>query len=194
MSSLIFFQNSQQNLPEGYLFNLQRYQTTMSSLIFFQNSQQNLPDGYRIRKLEIEDYYNKGYKELLLQLMETYDIENFERVIMNDRYYHIVVIENVGMKKIVATGTVFIEQKFIYNCGKVAHIENVVVDKDVRHMKFASIVVRHLLSVAKFFSVYKCVLSCDSKLVSFYNSLGFTRETDQMCYRTNLNDRNADLV
>lgn len=160
----------------------------MTSSIVFQNSQRNLPDGYCIRKLEIEDYF-KGYKELLSQLTDASDMkmENFQeafRQCIINQYLHVVVIENVDMRKIVATGTVFIEQKFTHNCGKVAHIEDVVVDKDVRHMKFGSIVVRQLLSIANSFSVYKCILNCDPKLVSFYNSLGFKREADQMCYRT----------
>lgn len=160
----------------------------MTSSIVFQNSQRNLPDGYRIRKLEIEDYF-KGYKGLLSQLTDACDMnmESFHEVFrqcVNNPYHHVVVIENVEMKKIVATGTLFIEHKFIHNCGKVAHIEDIVVDKDVRHMKFGSTVVRQLLSFAKSFSVYKCILNCDSKLVSFYNSLGFKREADQMCYRT----------
>jgi glucosamine-phosphate N-acetyltransferase len=138
----------------------------MSSSIFFQNSQQNLPNGYRIRKLEIEDY-DKGYKELLSQLTETGDMkkETFQeafRRCMNNRYHHVVVVENVEMKKIVATGTMFIEQKFVHDCGKVGHITDLQVDRDAHRKNIGPILFNQLVRMAKSFSVYKCMLSTNS--------------------------------
>lgn len=46
--------------------------------------------------------------------------------------HYVAVIEDTEKGQIIATGSVLIEHKFLRNCGKVGHIEDVVVDQTVR--------------------------------------------------------------
>ncbi|PWA85496.1 Acyl-CoA N-acyltransferase [Artemisia annua] len=49
---------------------------------------------------------------------------------------HIIcVIKDVSRSKIVATGSMFMEKKFVRSCGKAGHIEDVVVDSSARGMQ-----------------------------------------------------------
>ncbi|KAK9153674.1 hypothetical protein Sjap_001154 [Stephania japonica] len=44
----------------------------------------------------------------------------------------ICVVEERALRRIVATGGVFVERKFLRGCGKAGHIEDVVVDERMR--------------------------------------------------------------
>lgn len=55
--------------------------------------------------------------------------------------YYIIVIEDVNAKKIVTTGTLFLEKKFTHETGLVGHIEDVIVDSDYRKRKLGSMYV-----------------------------------------------------
>ncbi|XP_022008497.2 glucosamine 6-phosphate N-acetyltransferase-like, partial [Helianthus annuus] len=67
----------------------------------------------------------------------------------------ICVIEDVASSKIVATGSVFIEKKFVRNCGKVGHIEDVVVDSSARGLQLGKKVVGFLADHARLTGCYK---------------------------------------
>ena len=91
--------------------------------------------NHTIRKLIASDYYYH-YLDLLSQLTKldpkTINFELFKTFVSKLNNNHIIlVIEDIYKKKI-ATLTLIIEQKLIRNYGKVAHIEDVVVDKDSR--------------------------------------------------------------
>ncbi len=43
-----------------------------------------------------------------------------------------IVFEDLKTKKLLASGTIMMEHKFIRNCGIVGHIEDIVVSKDAR--------------------------------------------------------------
>lgn len=155
--------------------------------IFFQNTQQHLADGYTIRPLCIHDY-DRGYTELLFQLSETNVVltkNHFEELFHKCRQQniHIVVIEEEDSHLVVATGTVLIEPKFLRGGTAVGHIEDIVVDRRVRGMHFASLVVRQLLRIAQSYRVYKCILDCSDENVAFYEKLDFKKENAQMCIR-----------
>ncbi len=49
----------------------------------------------------------------------------------NDQYF-VIVIEELSSSKIVASGTVLVEKKFIRGCGSVGHIEDIVVHDSQR--------------------------------------------------------------
>ena len=46
--------------------------------------------------------------------------------------------------KVVATGTIYIEYKFIHQVGKVGHIEDMVVDSDYRNKGLGTMIVENL--------------------------------------------------
>ena len=50
--------------------------------------------------------------------------------------YAVVVVEDQQQGKIVGTAAVVVERKFLRGCGKVAHVEDVVVDESCRGKSF----------------------------------------------------------
>ena len=85
------------------------------------------------RLLKKEDF-SKGFLSLLSQLTLVGDVSKQEFVsrlkdVMKNKNHFVYVMEQNN--KIVSCATLFIEPKFIHNCGFVGHIEDVVVDKSL---------------------------------------------------------------
>ncbi|KAG2273853.1 hypothetical protein Bca52824_056408 [Brassica carinata] len=129
---------------------------------------------FKIRRLEISDK-RKGYMELLGQLTVTGSLtdEEFDRRFQEISSYgddHLIcVIEDESSGKIAATGSVVIEKKFLRSCGKVGHIEDVVVDSEFRG--------KHL---GKRMGCYKVILDCSVEKKVFYEKCGMLNRGIQM--------------
>ncbi|KAF9596520.1 hypothetical protein IFM89_012251 [Coptis chinensis] len=140
---------------------------------------------FLVRKLEISDK-SRGFIELLQQLTVCNPIseEEFNARFQDISSYgddHVIcVIEDTESKKIVATGSVFLEKKFVRNCGKVGHIEDVVVDSNVRGMKLGQKVIEFLTNHAKLMGCYKVILDCSGDNKVFYEKCGFKEKEIQM--------------
>lgn len=94
--------------------------------------------------------------------------------------YKVVVIEDLDKKAIIATATLFIEQKFIRNCGKCGHIEDVVVDTSYRGLRLGKRVIEALMQAAEAAGCYKIILDCSEDNVPFYEKCGLTKKEVQM--------------
>ncbi|GMH09923.1 hypothetical protein Nepgr_011764 [Nepenthes gracilis] len=138
-----------------------------------------------VRKLQITDK-SKGFIELLQQLTICDLISDKE---FQDRFQelsaygddHIIcVIEDNDSGKIVATGSLFIEKKFIRNCGKAAHIEDVVVDSSVRGLHLGKKIIGYLTQHAESMGCYKVILDCSEENRAFYEKCGFKKKEIQM--------------
>lgn len=84
---------------------------------------------------------------------------------------------------IVGVGTVMIENKLIHGCGRVAHIEDIVVDIDYRDMDIGHNLIDILVGIAKTKDVYKINLNCNKKNIKFYEKCGFSEDGIQMNIR-----------
>ena len=74
-------------------------------------------------------------------------------------------------KKIVAYGSIVIENKIR---GEVAgHIEDIVVDKELRGKMLGVKLVKKLIKIGESKNCYRVTLFCDKKLISFYERTGF---------------------
>ena len=74
-------------------------------------------------------------------------------------------------KKIVAYGSIVIENKIR---GEVAgHIEDIVVDKEMRGKMLGVKLVKKLIKIGESKNCYRVTLFCDKKLISFYERTGF---------------------
>lgn len=143
---------------------------------------------FNIRRLEKKDYFN-GYFELLEQLTtvnkKDIDYNSFCRIFdsmygpASDVNTHIYVIEDIN-GKIVALGTILIEQKFIHTMGKVGHIEDIVVDKQYRGQKLGKMIIDYLITVGHKYKCYKIILDCKPKNVKFYEKCGFIKKGVEM--------------
>ncbi|CAN1307207.1 Glucosamine 6-phosphate N-acetyltransferase [Linum perenne] len=140
---------------------------------------------FQVRKLQLSDK-GKGFIELLQQLTvcESVSDKDFE-----DRFHElssygddhlICVIEDDRIGKIVATGCMFVEKKFLRNCGKVGHIEDVVVDSCARGLHLGKKVVDFLTDHARSKGCYKVILDCSNENKAFYEKCGFKQKEIQM--------------
>lgn len=141
-----------------------------------------LPDDLHIRPLRITDYHN-GYLELLSQLTSVGDVseELFKRRFRsmqktNPKGYYVVVIEEESTGRIIASGTLVVEWKFIHGAGCRGRTEDVVVDKRMRGRKLGKIINYYLVEMARIVGVYKMSLECKDKLITFYEQFGFTKD------------------
>jgi glucosamine-phosphate N-acetyltransferase len=137
------------------------------------------------RRLKITDK-KKGFIELLQQLSICDSVSEKE---FEDRFkeldsvgddHVICVIEDEISGKIIATGSVFIEKKFLRNCGKVGHIEDVVVDSSVRGKQLGKKVINFLTDHARSIGCYKVILDCSVENRAFYEKCGFKQKEVQM--------------
>jgi len=143
-------------------------------------------NGKHIRKLKLSDY--KEYLILLSQLTVVGKVneEEFKKrfnEIDNNPYLHIYVISDEDINELIACGTVYIEPKFIHKCSKLAHIEDIVVNKKYRGKNYGLFIINHLVDVAKKAGCYKVTLACKEKNKFFYEKCNFKNEGLEMAAR-----------
>jgi glucosamine-phosphate N-acetyltransferase len=88
-----------------------------------------------------------------------------------------VYLEN---EKIIGMITIFFEQKLIHNGGCVAHIEDLVIDKEHRSKGIADKLIKFCLSKIRPYTCYKVILNCKKELIPFYEKNDFKEYNVQM--------------
>ena len=138
----------------------------------------------KIREI-IETDIENGFLETLDSLRKTSDLDKkigkdiLKKIISNPDHIIHVAEEN---GKIIGSTTLFIEQKFIHNGGRVGHIEDVVVSKEYEGRGIGIKLVNSLLEKARVMNCYKTILDCQDELIPFYERIGFKQESNQMRY------------
>jgi GNAT superfamily N-acetyltransferase len=94
--------------------------------------------------------------------------------------YYTIVIEDIVTGKVAGTGTLMVEKKFIHHCGKVGHIEDIVVSEDNRGQNLGRLIVETLIEVGKRVGCYKTLLNCLDKNVGFYEKCGMVNKEKTM--------------
>lgn len=145
-----------------------------------------LPPTYVLRPLRKSDYAI-GFLDVLRVLTTVGDITEEE---WNERYdwmnnqgkggYYIMVIEDQG--KIVGTGALLVERKFIHHLGLVGHIEDIAVAKDQQGKKLGLKLIQALDLVAEKVGCYKCILDCSEANEGFYVKCGYKRAGLEMAH------------
>jgi len=136
----------------------------------------------RFRHLSLDDI-DKGYFTLLSQLTEAPTpseekwFSRFRSTLCNSNHFIYVAEEN---DQIIATGTLFIEPKFIHHCGKVGHIEDIVIHQDYRGKHLGKALIDHLTKKAKTQKCYKVILNCDPQFKPFYQKCGYQHKGTEM--------------
>lgn len=144
-----------------------------------------MPAKLRLRPLH-EDDWHKGFLTLLAQLTVVGEVsksefrERFQLIQDKQPDYYIAVIEDEENHKLAASATVFLEYKFIRGCGKTAHIEDVVVDKEYRGQKLGQRLIEALIAYADSQGCYKVILDCADSNIAFYEKSGFKKKEEQM--------------
>lgn len=131
---------------------------------------------YRLLK---ESDIDKGFLDLLRQLTTVGNIskddflKQFYEISKNTNHKIYILEQN---NKIVSCATLIIEPKFIHNCSSVAHIEDVVVDKESRGQRLGKKIINFLTNEAKSFGCYKIILDCSEENVGFYEKCDYTNK------------------
>jgi glucosamine-phosphate N-acetyltransferase len=82
--------------------------------------------------------------------------------------------------RIVATGSLVIEHKFIHSCGRVGHVEEVAVLEECQGKGYGREMMKFIIARASLESVYKILLNCSPKAAAFYVGLGFEKKSHGM--------------
>tara|TARA_Y100001951_G_C11121403_1_gene172993 strand:- start:27 stop:500 length:474 start_codon:yes stop_codon:yes gene_type:complete len=134
-----------------------------------------------IRKLQQEDVSpDSDFVRILSQLSSSdnkacdYSVlwDQYDRQWLHDWLYTHVIVA-VDNDVVIGTGSIIIERKFLRGGGIVGHIEDVVVDKDIRATGVGRMIVGELVEIAKSSSCYKVILNCDHNNTHFYGKCGF---------------------
>ncbi|OJK02055.1 hypothetical protein ASPACDRAFT_24627 [Aspergillus aculeatus ATCC 16872] len=145
-----------------------------------------LPETYTIRPLRRSDY-QRGYLDVLRVLTTVGDITaaqwdaRYDWIsARNDEYYLLVICDGAG--RVVGTGSLIVERKFIHALGMVGHIEDIAVDKDQQGKKLGLRLIQALDFVAEKVGCYKTILDCSESNEGFYLKCGFKRAGLEMAH------------
>ncbi|KAL7621722.1 Glucosamine-phosphate N-acetyltransferase-like protein [Parahypoxylon ruwenzoriense] len=151
-----------------------------------------LPEGYIARSLRLSDY-DAGFLDCLRVLTTVGEIskeqfaERYQWMASQDTY-HVLVIEDTSNKKIVGTGALLVERKFL---GLVGHIEDIAVAKDQQGKKLGLRLIQALDFIAEKVGCYKTILDCSEANEGFYVKCGFRRAGLEMAHYYNTNKSKA---
>lgn len=142
----------------------------------------SLPVGWSSRPIAASDF-ESGALTLLSQLTHVgvVDRATFEQQIASMAACGIVtlvVCDTSGTVRGMAS--LLVEPKLIHGCGKVGHIEDVVVDAACRGQRLGEWLIAELCRVAARSGCYKTILDCDDKNAGFYEKCGFKRKGVEM--------------
>ncbi|KAI1383978.1 acyl-CoA N-acyltransferase [Hypoxylon trugodes] len=136
----------------------------------------SFPDGFVIRPLERGDY-SKGFLDCMKVLTYIGDVteaeflERYDEMVEAKGTYYFLVIEHQG--RIVGTGALVVEKKFIHQRGKAGHIEEISIAKEHQKKGLGLKMIQALDSVAVNLGCYKNILNCGAKNEPFYKKCGF---------------------
>ncbi|KAI1772562.1 acyl-CoA N-acyltransferase [Hypoxylon cercidicola] len=145
----------------------------------------SFPDGFTIRSLERTDY-NKGFLECMEVLTwigdtsEAEFIERYDEMVEAKGTYYFAVIENKG--RIVGTGALVVEKKFIHQRGKCGHIEEISIAKEHQGKGLGLKMIQALDSLAVNLGCYKNILNCGQRNEPFYAKCGYHNSGIEMSH------------
>lgn len=146
----------------------------------------NIMSNRIIRTLNKKDY-NNGYLQLLEQdfnieskKLSFNDFTNFVDKLNINHQVFVIYNDSKDYKKVYGSATVFIENKIIHQFGKVAHIEDVIIDNENRGKGFGKLLIQECIEYAKLQNCYKVILNCSSKNIPFYEKNGFIKKEYEM--------------
>lgn len=93
-----------------------------------------------------------------------------------------VTITDENTNKVVATGTILIEHKFVHKNGLVGHIEDIAVDSNQQGKKLGLRIIEALKFIGQTTGCYKVILDCAVKNIPFYEKCGFAPKESQMAW------------
>ncbi|MFA5052149.1 MAG: GNAT family N-acetyltransferase [Patescibacteria group bacterium] len=102
------------------------------------------------------------------------------KIIKKNKNHRIFVALDKATKEVIGLITLLIEPKFIHDCGKMGHIEDVVVREGFEGRGVGGALVQRATDEAKKEGCYRIRLFCSDRNVSFYEKAGFKRHENGM--------------
>lgn len=100
--------------------------------------------------------------------------------------YYVISIVEKATDRVVASGTVFIEKKFLRGLGSVGHIEDIAVSKDMQGKKLGLRVIQTLTSISENVGCYKTILNCSDDNVRESNGFFYSRVELRVCLQPSM--------
>jgi glucosamine-phosphate N-acetyltransferase len=75
--------------------------------------------------------------------------------------YYVVVVVSRETDQIVASGGVFVERKFLRGLGRVGHIEDIAVAREMQGKKLGLRMIQALTQISEDVGCYKTILNCN---------------------------------
>ena len=119
---------------------------------------------------KLHDYHQIFVIDMMIPIKEYISID----YIYNKQNYTKIV------RTIVGSVTIFIETKLIHNFGKVAHIEDVIVDNKCRGKGLGKMLLQKSIDYALIHDCYKIILNCSDENIPFYEKCGFSKKENEM--------------
>ena len=140
--------------------------------------------NFCLRNLEPKDF-GSNFLDLLAELTLVGKLpqgwcEQRLAMLRRDELQEMVVIEDLDNGLVCAAGTMVVENKFIHECGRVGHLEDVVVHYGLRGKGLGRRILDRATEIAKERGCYKILVDCAEKNVAFYEKCGFKRNCVQM--------------
>ncbi|KAL2368619.1 glucosamine-phosphate N-acetyltransferase [Blastomyces gilchristii SLH14081] len=151
--------------------------------------QEQLPENYTIRPLQRSDYFS-GYLNVLRVLTTVGDFtveqwnERYDWMAKRNGEYFLLVICD-GSGRVVSTGSLIVERKFIHSLGMVGHVEDIAVEMGQQGKKLGLRMIQALDYVAQKVGCYKSILDCSEANEGFYLKCGFKRAGLEMAHYYN---------
>ena len=135
-------------------------------------------NSYIIRKLNVSDY--EKYLNLINQFRSTiFTLEEYKETLSKiEKNSTIWVIDDNN--ELIGTTTIIYEYKFIRNIVKLAHIEDVCIDKNHLNKGIGNLLINFVVNEANKENCYKIILDCDENLENFYKKSGLEKKGIQM--------------
>ena len=82
---------------------------------------------------------------------------------LKSTYYHLVVLSASNPDRLIASGVVFMEHKFLRNLGIVGHIEDIIVHPDAQGKGLGKVMIQALTLLSEGLGAYKTILDCSDE-------------------------------
>lgn len=92
--------------------------------------------------------------------------------------YYVIVVEDIASGKLVATGMLEIEQKFIHSCALRGRVEEVIVDEEYRGKRLGKLILGLVTTLSKKLGCYKTTLECKTENLPFYEKFHYKKDAE----------------
>ena len=130
-----------------------------------------------LRLLQQNDY--NDFFKLINDFRETsFSYDDFNNLLETQKHTEIYILEINN--KIIGSGTLLYEKKFIHNISLYAHIEDIIIKKEYQGKGYGKTLLLELINICKNKNCFKILLDCQENLIKFYENCGFQNKGYQM--------------